>query len=390
MRLHQILVVEDQPFQREYLLELFREEGTVELHVAEDGNDALRQLELGSFDLVVSDLMMPGLDGVQFIQQLANHVEPPPLVIMSSVSPQLMDSACLAARAHGITVLEQITKPVKAHGVRRLLDKLILHRQRSEAPGSTKSSSPLTSVSSLEKALASGEFKAWFQPKYSLADGRIVAAEALVRWLHPQHGVLRPSSFMDAISAANMDEALFWEILRQAIEAQREWAQQGARVKVAVNLPTHLLENRNLPDEMAGFVARHGGTPANTVFELLESTTAQAADYYAATCRLRMMGFGLAQDDFGQGYSSLYNLVSTPFTELKIDRTLVGGCMDDERLAAALESMIKLGHQLGLEVVAEGVEHADELDFLRRLNCDLAQGYLISEAVAPAAFSRML
>lgn len=200
--------------------------------------------------------------------------------------------------------------------------------------------------------------RAWFQPKSSLIDGRIVAAEALVRWEHPQHGVLRPGDFMDVLTAAGLDEALLWSMLEQAIQAQLEWARQGFRLTVAVNLPTHLLDDAELPDRLAAFVAEQGGVPAHIVFELLEcSSTATPANYYAGTCRLRMKGFGLAQDDFGQGYSSLYNLVSTPFTELKIDRALVHGCVDDEGLAAALESIVKLGRQLGLEVIAEGVEH---------------------------------
>ncbi|MNM68091.1 Oxygen sensor protein DosP [compost metagenome] len=103
-----------------------------------------------------------------------------------------------------------------------------------------------------------------------------------------------------------------------------------------------------------------------------------------------MKGFGLAQDDFSQGYSSFYNLVSTPFTELKIDRALVHGCVEDEGLAAALESIIRLGRHLGLEVVAEGVESPDELAMLRRLGCDRAQGFLISRAVAPQLFAQLL
>jgi EAL domain-containing protein (putative c-di-GMP-specific phosphodiesterase class I) len=103
-----------------------------------------------------------------------------------------------------------------------------------------------------------------------------------------------------------------------------------------------------------------------------------------------MKGFGLAQDDFGQGYSSLYNLVSTPFTELKIDRALVHGSVDDEALAVALASTVALGRRLGLEVVAEGVERQEELNLLRRFQCDRVQGFLISEAVSPAAFEGLL
>ncbi|MCP8464674.1 EAL domain-containing response regulator [Pseudomonas sp. ZM23] len=389
MRPQRILIVEDQPFQREYLLNLFRELGAQELRAAEDGSDALRCLEQERFDLVVSDLMMPGLDGVQLIQRLAALESPPLLAIMSSAPRQLMGSACMVARAHGIAVLEQIAKPARAPTIRRLLDKLATRLERSERRA--RQPLPAPTGEELERALRRGELRAWFQPKSSLIDGRIVAAEALVRWEHPQLGVLRPPDFMAELTSAGLDETLLWCMLAQAIDAQAEWARQGFRLTVAVNLPTHLLDDRGLPDRLAAFVAEAGAVPAHIVFELLEcSRTVSPANYYAGTCRLRMKGFGLAQDDFGQGYSSLYNLVSTPFTELKIDRMLVHGCVDDEGLAAALESIVKLGRQLGLEVIAEGVEHPDELALLRRLRCDCAQGHLISEPVPPPVFTRLL
>jgi len=389
VRRQRILIVEDQPFQREYLLNLFREQGVEQLRAAEDGAEALRWLEQERFDLVLSDLMMPGLDGVQLIQRLATLRHPPLLAIMTSASRRLMGSACMVARAHGITVLEQIAKPARAPVIRRLLEKLTSRLEREEQRQAPAMAAPTREE--LVRALERREFRAWFQPKASLIDGRIVAAEALVRWEHPQHGVLRPASFMEVLTAAGLDEALLWVMLEQALQAQADWAQLGFRLSVAVNLPTHLLDDPELPDRLAEFVAERGGVPAHIVFELLEcSSTATPANYYAGTCRLRMKGFGLAQDDFGQGYSSLYNLVSTPFTELKIDRALVHGCVDDEGLAAALESIVKLGRQLGLEVIAEGVEHPDELALLRKLRCDCAQGYLFSKPVPPEVFTRQL
>ncbi|AGI23072.1 two component response regulator [Pseudomonas sp. ATCC 13867] len=389
MRSQRILIVEDQPFQREYLLNLFRELGAEDLRAAEDGDDALRCLAEERFDLVLSDLMMPGLDGVQLIQRLAALERPPLLAIMTSAPRRLMGSACMVARAHGISVLELIAKPARAPAIRRLLEKLSARLERCERRARPKL--PLFGGEELERALREGQMCAWFQPKSSLIDGRIVAAEALVRWEHPDYGVLRPGSFMGALTEAGLDEALLWHVLEQAIKTQLEWARLGFRLTMAVNLPTHLLDDPELPDRLALFVAEQGGVPAHIVFELLEcSCTVTLANYYAGTCRLRMKGFGLAQDDFGQGYSSLYNLVSTPFTELKIDRALVHGCVDDEGLVAALESIIKLGRQLGLEVIAEGVEHPEELALLRRLRCDCAQGYLISEPVPPAVFTRLL
>ena len=122
-----------------------------------------------------------------------------------------------------------------------------------------------------------------------------------------------------------------------------------------------------------------GAEPASIGFELLEtSTTESLSDYYAGACRLRMKGFGLAQDDFGKGLSSYFNLVSTPFSELKIDRSLVHGCVDNDSLATALQSIVELSRKLGLTVTAEGVETKDELEFLRKIQCDQAQGFFFA------------
>ncbi|MNG10702.1 Oxygen sensor protein DosP [compost metagenome] len=131
--------------------------------------------------------------------------------------------------------------------------------------------------------------------------------------------------------------------------------------------------------------------PSDIGFEIMESSVAKdPGHYFAGVCRLRLKGFGLAQDDFGKGFSSYFNLVSTPFTELKIDRSLVSGCVENANLAAALSSIVALGKQLGLKVVAEGVETTQELALLKQVNCDQVQGFLLSKAVNPGSFLDLL
>ncbi|WP_275627492.1 EAL domain-containing response regulator [Pseudomonas sp. 273] len=385
---YRVLIVEDQPFQREYLLELFREQGVVHLEAAADGAEAIERLDRQRFDLVLSDLLMPGMDGVQLIQHLSARECRPHLALMSSAPRRVLGGACQAARELGLSVVDLIAKPALPAAIAKLLERLGRQRNDRRPPGQPASS---FSRSQLLLALARGELQAWFQPKKSLRDGRIVAAEALVRWLHPEHGLLLPGSFIDDMVRHGLEQVLLWTVVEQSLRAQAAWRQQGYRIPVSVNLPPHLLDDPGLPDRLADFVLLQGGEPASLCFELTEgSTTRQPGSYHAGACRLRMKGFGLAQDDFGQGYSSLYNLVSTPFTELKIDRALVHGSVEDEALAAALESTVALGRRLGLEVVAEGVETTAELSLLRRLECDRVQGFLISEAVCAQAFDQLL
>lgn len=381
-----ILIVEDHAFQQVYLQSLFNELGDFHLEFADEGAAALARLEKRDFDLVLTDLLMPGMDGVQFIQGLAASSSRPALAIMSAASRRMLMSASLAARNLGVKVIGLISKPVKPAALRNLTDQLGDLRQATlPLPG------PQIDHLAILDALDNGQLHAWFQPKKSLTNGRIVAAEALVRWLHPEHGVLLPGLFLPALRAFNLEERLLWCVLEQAIKAQTQWRLKGYAIPVSVNLPTHLLNSPDLADRILDFVLKHHGTPAMICFELMEcSMPEDISNFYAGACRLRIKGFGLSQDDFGQGYSSYMNLVSTPFTELKIDRALVQGCTDNEELAQALTSIVALGRQLGLTVVAEGVETAQELALLRRINCSQVQGFLISRAVSSHDFQQLL
>jgi EAL domain-containing protein (putative c-di-GMP-specific phosphodiesterase class I) len=180
-------------------------------------------------------------------------------------------------------------------------------------------------------------------------------------------------------------------MLERTLEVQAYWRKRGYEVSVSINLPTHLLDSHDLSDRLHARVLALGGEPRSICFELLETSTTQALSaYYAGACRLRMMGFGLAQDDFGKGFSSYFNLISTPFSELKIDRSLVSGCVENESMAAALQSIVELSGKLGLTVTAEGVETQAELAFLRKIRCDQVQGFLICAAVKPELFLDLL
>jgi EAL domain-containing protein (putative c-di-GMP-specific phosphodiesterase class I)/ActR/RegA family two-component response regulator len=381
-----ILIVEDHPFQHLYLQNLFSELGDFDLACARDGEEALDCLKQRDFDLVLTDLLMPGMDGVQFIQGLAAQRSRPALAIMSAASRRMLMGASLVASNLQVKVIGLISKPVNAAALRCLIDQLQALRQTVPA-----APHPGIDRQSICNALDNGELQAWFQPKKALNNGRIVAAEALVRWNHPEHGTLLPGIFLPALIAFGLEEPLLWCVLKQAIAAQFIWREQGYDIPVSVNLPTHLLNSHDLPDRILAFVLAHQGLPARICFELMEcSVPDDISNFYAGACRLRIKGFGLSQDDFGKGYSSYMNLVSAPFTELKIDRALVQGCNANAELAQALTSIVSLGRQLGLTVVAEGVETAQELALLRKIDCTQVQGFLISHAVSADQFQHLL
>lgn len=388
MKPYRVLVVEDHPFQHEYLLNVFSEVGGFKVDTVWSGDEALECLTRREYDLLLTDLLMPVMDGVQLIQKIAALKKRPALALMSASSRRMLISAGLVAKNLGMSVVGLISKPVEFSAVMRLKERMAIFRTRGVTdPALAIELDPLSTLQAIEN----GQIQAWFQPKKSLHNGNILSAEALVRWLHPELGVLLPKDFLPLLINQGLEERLLWLMLEQTLRAQRQWCDQGWDIPVSINLPTHLLDNHELADRLRDYVVADGGDPRSIVFELMESSvTEELSNYYAGACRLRMMGFGLAQDDFGRGFSSYFNLVSTPFSELKIDRSLVHGCVENENLTSALRSLVELSRKLGLTVVAEGVETQAELAFLRSIGCDQAQGFLICGAVSPADFGTLL
>lgn len=388
MKPYNILIIENHALQLTHVQHIFRELGDFNIRCALGAKEGLERLHRMDFDLVLTELLMPSMDGVQFIQALAKLRTKPALAIMSSTSRRMLMGAGLVARSLDLDVIGLISKPITRNSIRKVIEALVTQNLCSEPD---RVLTHTFDRQMMLQAMSDGQIQAWFQPKKSLSNGRIAAAEALVRWQHPKHGALLPGAFLPALKALELEEHLLWHMLKQALKAQASWRDQGYDIPVSVNLPTHLLNSHDLADRLQDFVLRHGGVPGKICFELMEcSLPEDISNFYAGACRLRIKGFGLSQDDFGKGYSSYMHLVSTPFTELKIDRALVHGCHNNEGMASALASIVSLGQKLGLTVVAEGVETPQELELLRRIDCSQAQGFLISEAVSSEQFQLLL
>ena len=231
----------------------------------------------------------------------------------------------------------------------------------------------------------------YYQPKASLPSGRVTGVEALVRWQHPEHGLLQPNDFIPLAERTGIIRPLTWCILRKALQQNRRWADSGLVLRVAVNISARCLLDKGFPEEVARML-RETGVPAERLeLELTESSVMSDPERALAILHsLRRTGIRLAIDDFGTGYSSMAYLKKLPVSEIKIDRTFVTEMDCDPSDAAIVRSSLELARNLNLEVVAEGVETQAVWDLLTGLGCSSAQGYFLSRPLPPKDFESWL
>lgn len=244
----------------------------------------------------------------------------------------------------------------------------------------------------LRKALDAGQLEVFYQPRLCLASDRLEAVEALVRWRHPQQGLIGPGQFIALAEATGLIIPLGESVLRQACAQARRWQRQGlAELRVSVNLSVKQLRQGNLVSQVRQ-VLDETGLPARLLeLELTESQMLDDIENAIDTCRqLRAMGVSLAIDDFGTGYSSLSYLKRFPVDYVKIDKSFVAELEQSGEDAAIIRAIIAMAHSLELKVVAEGVETQGQMDFLMAHGCDEIQGYLLSAPVEAAGIVKML
>jgi EAL domain-containing protein (putative c-di-GMP-specific phosphodiesterase class I) len=249
----------------------------------------------------------------------------------------------------------------------------------------------LTLLTDLRNAISRGQLTVHFQPKVRLRDGEVLGAEALVRWNHPERGVLGPDEFVPVAEHSGLISPLTFVVLRQAVEACAGWRRAGRPLGVAVNISPRSLLEPSFVDEVARAIAAVEVPASAVTLEITESSLmADPERAIEALQRLRTLGVQLSIDDLGTGYSSLSYLQRLPVTEVKIDKSFLLEQQDGVDAFALVGAIVDLGHRLGRHVVAEGVEHEDVWRQLQRLGCDSAQGYWMSRPLTADDFSAWL
>jgi EAL domain-containing protein (putative c-di-GMP-specific phosphodiesterase class I) len=237
----------------------------------------------------------------------------------------------------------------------------------------------LALVGELRRAIDENELVLHYQPKLDIRTNQVVGVEALVRWRHPERGVLSPGEFIGVAEETGLIRPLSLWVLETALRQAREWQTRGYNLSVAVNLSMRNLHDDDLPAIVAEHLSRVGVAADLLVIEITESTLmADPERALNIVERLTDVGARIAIDDFGTGYSSLSYLTRLPVSELKVDQSFVRRMLGATNEAAIVRSTIGLAHDLGLMVVAEGIENAQTLEVLSRLGCDGGQGYHIS------------
>jgi diguanylate cyclase (GGDEF)-like protein/PAS domain S-box-containing protein len=240
----------------------------------------------------------------------------------------------------------------------------------------------LSLLGELRRAIAEDELVLHFQPSVDLATGEVLAAEALVRWMHPVHGLMPPGEFIELAEVSGSIQALTRWVLERAVTTVRAWFDEGVSLPVAVNLSVRNLYDLDLPVWLGQLLADHGVDASMLILEITESVLMDDPTYAMEVMgKLKALGVATSIDDFGTGYSSLAYLKNLPIDELKIDRSFVGTMVTDGSDLTIVRSIIDLSHNLGLDVVAEGVEDAETLAQLAEMGCDRAQGYYLSRPV---------
>ncbi|HEX2080576.1 MAG TPA: EAL domain-containing protein [Longimicrobium sp.] len=251
----------------------------------------------------------------------------------------------------------------------------------------------LRTETELRRALERGEITPHYQPIVSLATGRVCGVEALARWRHPERGWVHPQEFVAVAEESGAIVDLGRRVLAQACREAGAWARvlPSGSAGVSVNLSVKQLAQADLVDQVRRAIEDAGADPAAVRLEITESVLVENADAAASTlARLKELGVRVLMDDFGTGWSSLSALHRLPVDGLKVDRSFVAAMGHDGRAGELVASVVRLARGLGLEVVAEGVESADQLEALRALGCDAAQGFLFSPAIDAEAVQRLL
>jgi EAL domain-containing protein (putative c-di-GMP-specific phosphodiesterase class I)/CheY-like chemotaxis protein len=383
-----VFLAEDDAATRIALAAVCRRLGAAEVTAFDGGHAMLERLQAGGPhpDLILLDLSMEQGDGVQALRGLAQLGVRAGLLLASSAPERVQQATERLALGLGLSVHGRIAKPPTREAL-----VAALRRGARRQDGAAARHPDELPPAALADAIAAGRLLPFYQPQMDLASGRIVAAEALARLDHPTFGLLPAARFLPVAAAAGMNGRIAESMIGAVIGDLATLARLGVATRLSVNLTVGDLSRPALPDTLVRRLEQTGVPPDRLVIELTETEAIAELDQVLEVCaRLRLAGIGLALDDFGTGHASLQTLRDLPFSELKIDRGFVCGAATESGVLPFLESSVALARQLGLDVVAEGVETQAEVALVRLLGVNRVQGWAIGRPMPFAQLRALL
>lgn len=341
-------------------------------------------LQLSDFppgSVILLDLNLGAGNGIDILRLLAGRRCRAAILLMSGVDERLLNTVQKLGQSYGLNIQGVLPKPFRVAEFKAKLDAAAA----SASAVATRRTSP---QEALHRAIMGGELRLHYQPKLDIRTGALVGCEALVRWEHPERGMVPPAEFLPLAEETGLMRPLTHWVLDEAIRQAAVWCRDGICLSVSVNMPADMLNELSLPTAIEQLLRTHGLDGASLTLEVTESAVMR--DLLTTTdvlARLRLMGVSLSIDDFGTGHSSMIKLRQLPFNEIKLDRSFVQDMGSDADAKALVSTMIGMGRGFGMRIVAEGVETAEALAALAALGCEMAQGYHISRPLAAEAFA---
>ena len=323
--------------------------------------------------LVLLDLLMPEIDGIELLRVLGQQKCAAGIVLMSGMDTRVIETAEQLASALGLEIVGRLRKPFGIEKLERTLRKVSL---RLAPTTGGRERVPITD-DDLREAIRQEAFVLHFQPQIDLTTNQVVGFESLVRWLHQDIGVVYPDQFIERAESLALIDDLGFIVLRKGLQAWKHFADaDGQLPHLSINVSAVSLRDLQLPDKVAALL-REFDLPAHKL--ILEVTESGVLNDLALTldvlARLRLKNIQLSVDDFGIGYSMLQQLRRIPANELKVDKSFVQKMLSNPGDKIVVQKTIEIGHELGMRMVAEGVETYAQLQYLRIAGCDVGQGY---------------
>lgn len=297
-----VLVLDDDRFMLEFVSHLLRDLGVSEVLVAEDGKAGLfvMSAQVSAIDLLICDIEMPGMDGIEFLRNIADQYYNGKIVLFSGVNPDLLKATERLASVRGLNVIGTLAKPVTVGLLAAILDQLSIPVPRRANPARIRQ---IFTMEEIQQALAADQIELFYQPKIAVSSRRVTSVECLARWRHAQYGYVSPDNFIPVIEQSGLINDFTRDVLRKSALQLDLWLQQGFDLKISVNVSMENLDRFNLP-EIYAMAVRDCYVPIDRI--TLEITEGKLGKDFAQSLdiltRLRLKGFGLAIDDFGIGF----------------------------------------------------------------------------------------